>query len=166
MNLSIFLDSVRYLTNFKSIVSLSFWINQELTSIYYNDNKLKATFSKGDVEVFRSIIHLIQDKTIFDKYINTTSFYVNEFMLRDDFNVSKSNYMATSEQLIMLSYLIENHKNLGLNVTDVNIVTLDLLKRNKKIYKSTNNNSGLYFKLSILLICSFGAGYILAGVYS
>jgi hypothetical protein len=75
MNASIVYSSLKYLKyNFKLIVKLSNYINDQLKIINYNDHKLESSFVYSHNDIIESIIHLVQDKELIYKALESNCF--------------------------------------------------------------------------------------------
>jgi ankyrin repeat protein len=81
MNTFIIHSSLKYLKIFH-VVKLSKWIYEELLIINYSDSKLEIALETGDLEVVDSLINLIQNKNLLNKYVYSKIYTFNSHFLK------------------------------------------------------------------------------------
>lgn len=78
MNLAILVSSLKYLQEYKLIVSSSLMLYQELKIIKYSNKILINSLNRGDNEIVKEIININEDQTILYYWLNPLHYYIND----------------------------------------------------------------------------------------
>src|SRR5690348_2856896 len=69
MDPSMIVLSLNYLIYHDTAIHLSKWLYNELSAIYYNEDKLSDALYRFDLDIAESIIHLNEDKSLLDRFL-------------------------------------------------------------------------------------------------
>lgn len=68
--------------NYRLVVKLSKWINEELINICYSsDNKFIRASFQNDLEVIKLLIYLVQDKNMLTEYLLANEYDIDTLKL-------------------------------------------------------------------------------------